>query len=117
MLHTEIIYRIEVSWLASQRKGKIRAEKTYAHIKENKNRPVLITADKENKPRKQQASPFQVIHKVNITFAGVYLKGGSLQKSPPFSVILLAVLECMHIHIYCLMVNLASCFLDFKSLL
>ena len=42
----------------------------------------------------------------------VYLKAGSQRKSP---LITPAVLECVHMHIYCLIVNLAGCFLDFYA--
>ena len=49
---------------------------------------------------------------VYIHTPGVYLKACRQRKSPPVTVILLIVLECVHMHIYCVKVNMADCFQD-----
>ena len=50
-----------------------------------------------------------------IPYTGGYLQAGRRQKSPPVTVIWPAVLECVHIYIYCLKVNIAGYFLDFAA--
>ena len=45
----------------------------------------------------------------------VYLKAGRRQKSQPVTVILPAILECVHMHIHCLKVNMDGCFQDFST--
>ena len=45
----------------------------------------------------------------------VYLKASSWRKSSLIKVILLAVLEWVHMHNYCLKVNLACCFLNLSA--
>ena len=45
----------------------------------------------------------------------VYLKADRRPKSPPVSVILSAILKCVHININCMKVNMAGCFPDFSA--
>ena len=50
-----------------------------------------------------------------ILRTGVYLKAGSQRILPLITVILPAVQECVHMHIYCLRVNLADCFPEYSA--
>ena len=51
---------------------------------------------------------------ISLIEAGVYSKACRQRKSPPITLILPTVPKCvhMHIHVYCLSVNMADCFPD-----
>ena len=48
-------------------------------------------------------------------YIGVHFQADRRRKSPPVTIISSAILKCVHMHMFCLKVNMAVCFPDFSA--